>query len=322
MKDVEARMESAKTQAALFVKSFELELEKALTGLKSTCKSLPKEAYDQIDAWRSTYQCSVKREMLHPKRTAEAIAKEFEMHMQGQYENFVVDWTDNVLKPEVSKKMKQIGEKLKNRADDLDETIKDIKVGLSLADTSPDELSTKGAKIASVIYGLLTFDVIGASSGMVVGMDGLIQGIVANIGVNLALLLVFGSTVGLPFVIAGEIAQILITGARNNAIMENKVCKKIVAEYKRILSDPNEVEKMVSNIYDQLKTEFTKLRDAANECAFADIKQIERETKQLLEDKKKGEKAVQERKANITAWIAGIHTIIDAADRIRAESLA
>ena len=322
MKDVEARMESAKTQAALFVKSFELELEKALTDLKFTCKSLPKEAYDQIDAWRSTYQCSVKREMLHPKRTAEAIAKEFEMHMQGQYENFVVDWTDNVLKPEVSKKMKQIGEKLKNRADDLDETIKDIKVGLSLADTSPDELSTKGAKIASVIYGLLTFDVIGASSGMVVGMDGLIQGIVANIGVNLALLLVFGSTVGLPFVIAGEIAQILITGVRTNAIMENKVCKKIVAEYKRILSDPNEVEKIVNNIYNQLKTEFAKLRDAANECAFADIKQIERETKQLLEDKKKGEKAVQARKANITEWIAGIHTIIDAADRIRAEALA
>lgn len=322
IKDVKARMESAKAQADLFVESFELELENALTELKSTCKALPKEAYDQIDTWRSTYQCSVKKEMLHPKRTAEAIAKEFEVHMQGQYESFTVDWTENVLKPEVSKKMKRIGEKLKNRAEDLDETIRDIKVGLSLTDASPDELSSTGSKVASVLYGLLTFDVIGASSGMAVGMDGLIQGIVANIGINLALLLVFGSTVGLPVVIAGEIAQILISGARNNAIVEKKVCNKIVAEYKKILSDPTEVENMVNNIYNQLKTEFAKLRKEAEECAFADIKQIERETKQLLDDKKKGEAAVQTRKANITAWIADINTIIDTADKIRTEALA
>ncbi|MBQ8508472.1 MAG: dynamin family protein [Clostridia bacterium] len=322
IKDVKARMESAKAQAELFVESFELELENALTELKSTCKAMPKEAFDQVDKWRSTYQCSVKKEMLHPKRTAEAIAKEFEVHMQGQYESFTVDWTENVLKPEVSRKMKKIGEKLKNRANDLDETINDIKVGLNLTHTSPDEMSSTGSKVASVVYGLLTFDLIGASSGMAVGMDGLIQGIVANIGINLAILLVFGSTVGLPVIIAGEIAQILISGGRNKAIMEKKVCNKIVEEYKRILSDPAEVDTMINNIYNQLKSEFAKLSEEAKESAFADIKQIERETKQLLDDKKKGEEAVQARKANITTWIADINTIIDNADKIRTDALA
>lgn len=322
MHDVKAKMDSAKAQAELFVKNFELELNKALNELKSTCKVLPKEAYDQIDEWRSTYQCSVKKEMLHPKRTAEAIAKEFEIHMQAQYESFATEWTENVLKPEVYKKMKKIGENLKNRAGELDETINDIKVELNLTHTSPDEMSSTGSKVASVVYGLLTFDVIGAGSGMVVGMEGLIQGIVANIGINLVLLLVFGSTVGLPIVIAGEIAQILISGGRNRAIMEKKVCNKIVEEYKRILSDPAEVDTMVDNMYNQLETEFSKISDEAKESAFADIKQIERETKQLHKDKKKGEEAVRERKANINTWIADINTIIETADKIRTDALA
>lgn len=322
MNDVKARMESAKAQAELFAESFELELENALTELKSTCKAMPREAYTQIEVWRSTYQCSVKKEMLHPKRTAEAIAKEFEIHMQGKYESFTVDWIENVLKPEVSKKMKKIGEKLKNRADDLDETINDIKVGLNMTHTSPDEMSSTGSKVASVVYGLLTFDVIGAGSGMAVGMEGLIQGIVANIGINLAILIVFGSTVGLPVIIAGEIVQILLTSERNKEIMEKKVCKKIVEEYKRILSDPNEVDTIVDNIYNQLKTEFSKLSEEAKESAFADIKQIECETKQLHEDKEKGEEAVRERKENITAWIADINTAIETADKIRTAALA
>lgn len=323
IKDIETRMESAKTQAELFVESFELELENALTELKSTCKAMPKEAFDQIDNWRSTYQCSVKKEMLHPKRTAEAIAKEFEVHMQEQYESFVIDWTENVLMPEVSKKMRKIGEKLKNRANDLDETINDIKVGLNLAaNTSPGETSSAGAKVVSLVYGLLTFDVIGASSGMVVGMDGLIQGIVANIGINLAILLVFGSTVGLPVIIAGEIAQILISGGQNKAIIEKKVCNKIVEEYKRILSDPTEVDTIVDNVYNQFKLRFAELSEETKESAFADIKQIECEKKQLLDDKKKGTEAVQARKANITTWIADINTIIDTADKIRTDALA
>lgn len=322
IKDVEARMESAKVQAELFVESFELELEKALVELRSTCKAMPKEAYDQIDSWRSTYQCSVKKEMLHPKRTAEAIAKEFEVHMQGQYENFMVDWTENVLKPEVSRKMKEIGGELQSRANDLDETINDIKVGLNFTHTSPNEMSSTETKVVSIIYGLLTFDLIGAGSGIAVGMEGLIQGIVANIGINLAILLVFGSTVGLPVIIAGEIAQILISGGRNKAIVEKKVCNKIVGEYKRILSEPTEVDAIVNNLYDQLKTEFAGLSKEVKEYAFADIKQIECETKQLLDDKKKGENAVLARKANITTWIADINTIIDTADRIRTDALA
>ncbi len=321
MSEVKAKMDSAKAQAELFVTSFELEMEKALNDLKSACRKMPQEAYDQVDNWRSTYQCSVKQEILHPKRTAEAIAKEFEIHMQGQYENYAVDWTENVLKPEVTKKMKKIGEKLKDRANDLDATINDIKVGLNFTHASPDEMSSTGSKVASVVYGLLTFDVIGASSGMAVGMDGLIQGIVANIGINLALLIVFGSTVGLPIVIAGEIVQILISGARNKAIMERKVCDKIVAEYKKILSNPTEVDGIVENVYGQLKDEFAKLSSEAKKSAFADIEQIELETKQLHEDKKKGEEAIQERKANITKWIADIKTIIETSDQIRTDAL-
>ncbi len=321
MSEVKAKMDSAKAQAELFVASFELEMEKALDDLKSTCRKMPQEAYDQVDNWKNTYQCSVKQEILHPKRTAEAIAKEFEIHMQGQYENYAVDWTENVLKPEVTKKMKKIGEKLKDRANELDATINDIKVGLNFAHASPDEMSSTGSKVASVVYGLLTFDVIGASSGMAVGMEGLIQGIVANIGINLALWIVFGSIVGLPIVIAGEIVQILIAGARNKAIMERKVCDKIVAEYKKILSDPTEVDGIVENVYGQLKDEFAKLSSEAKRSAFADIEQIELETKQLHEDKKKGEEAIQERKANITKWIADIKTIIETSDQIRTDAL-
>ena len=321
-KDTEAKMEKAKNQAKLFVESFEIELTNVINQLKYTCKRLPAEAYSQIDLWRSTYSCSVKKEMLHPKRTAEAIAKEFEAHMKQKYENFTIEWTENVLKPEVARLMKVIGEKLKNRADNLDETINDIKVGLNLTSASAEDVSSTGSKIASVVYGLLTFDIIGASSGMAVGMEGLIKGIATNIGINLAIMLVFGTTVGLPIVVAGEIAQLLISGKMNKQIIEKKVCGEIVKEYKRILSEPIETEKMVDNMYCQIKNEFGKLSEAGKESAFADIKQIEREIDQLIEDKKKGEKAVQERKANITAWISGINDIISEADKIRADALS
>lgn len=321
MREVEAKMASAKAQAKLFVASFELEMEETLNDLKSTCRKMPQSAYDQVDSWKSTYRCSVKQEILHPKRTAEAIAKEFEMHMQGQYEDYAMKWTEDVLKPEVLQKMKKIGEKLKGRAEDLDATINDIKVGLNFTHTSPDEMSSTSSKVVSVVYGLLTFDVIGASSGVAVGMEGLIQGIIANIGVNLALLIVFGSTVGLPIIIAGEIAQFLISGARNKAIIEKKVCNDITAEYKQLLSDPTKVDGIVDNIHSQLKNEFAKLCEAAKKSAFSDIEQIELETKQLHEDKLKGEEAIRERKANIENWIAGIKAIIEASDQIRADSL-
>ncbi|MCD7886808.1 MAG: hypothetical protein LUG44_04220 [Clostridiales bacterium] len=217
--------------------------------------------------------------------------------------------------------MKGIGERLKKKAENLDGTINDIKVGLNFTHSSPDEMSSTGAKVVSVIYGLLTFDVIGASSGVAVGMDGLIQGILANIGVNLAILIVFGSTVGLPFIIAGEIVNLLIAGNRNKAIIEKKVCDQIVAEYKRILSDPDEVDKVVNDMYTQLQKELDKLSEEAKRSAFADIQQIEQETAQLYEDKKKGEAAIQERKESIARWIADIKTIMDASDQIRMDAL-
>ena len=321
MAEVKVKMDSAKAQAELFVKSFELEIGNALSELKTVCRDLPQAAYNQIDAWRSSYVCSVKKEMLHPKRTAEAIAKEFEVHMQSAYESFTVEWTETVLKPAVEEAMKKIGEKLKNRAQTLDATIADIKVGLNFTSSAPDEMSSSTSQVVSVVYGLLTCDVIGASSGMVLGMDGLISGIITNIGINLALILVFGSTIGLPIVIAGEVANLLIAGKRNKAMMEEKVCNKIVAEYRRILSDPDEVDKMVDNIYEQLWGEFVKLKNEAKNSAFADIKQIEMETQQLHEDKKKGEEAIQARKDSINGWIEEIQNIINAADQIRAEAL-
>ncbi len=321
-KDTEAKMEIAKGKAEMIVKSFENELTNVINQLKHTCKRLPAEAYSQIDLWRSTYSCSVKKEMLHPKRTAEAIAKEFEAHMKQKFENFTIEWTENVLKPEVAIMMKGIGEKLENRANDLDETINDIKVGLNLTSASAEDMSSTGSKIASVVYGLLTFDIIGASSGMAVGMEGLIKGIMTNLGIDFAIMLVFGTTVGLPIVVAGEIAQLLISGKMNKQIVEKKVCERIVKEYKRILSDPIETEKMVDNMYGQIKNELGKLSEAGKESAFADIRQIELEIDQLIEDKKKGEVAVQERKANITAWIAGINDIISEADKIRADALS
>ncbi len=319
--EVKGKMESAKNQAVLFVRSFENELDKALTELKVVCKKLPKDAYEKVDKWRSTYKCSVKKEILHPKRTAEAIGKEFDVHMKNQYESFAFEWIENVLKAEVTDKMKKIGEKLKSRAVDLDETINDIKVGLNYTHTSGDEMSSIGSKVASVVYGLLTFDVIGASAGVAVGMEGLIKGIVTNIGINLAILLVFGSTAGLPIIIAGEIAQLLINGHLTKNTIETKVCAKVADEYKRIFREPEEIDKIADNMYNQLKDEFDKLKEAGKESAYADINQIKIETEQLLEDKKKGEQAVNERKNNITVWIKDINTIIEASEQIRKDAL-
>ena len=322
MGEVTAKMDSAKAQAELFVQSFELELENALGDLKSLCRSMPAQANKHLDEWRETYVCSVKKEILHPKRTAEAIAKEFEMHMQNKFENFILEWSENTLKPAVAEQMKKIGQKLQNRAYSLDETINQIRMGLNLTINTNQEMCSTSTKIISAIYGLCTWDVIGASAGMAVGMDGLIQGIMTNIGINLAVIMIFGATVGLPIVIAGEIAQILITGRRNNAAVEKKVCKKILNEYKRVLSDPQEVDKIVGNMYERLAAELSKLGDMTKQSAFADIRQIELETKQLHEDKKLGLDAVQKRKENITDWIADINSIIDTADQIREDALA
>ncbi len=322
MEEVQAKMESARAQADLFVKSFDIELAKVLSDLKTTCRQLPKDAFAQVDSWKSSYKCSVKQEVLHPKRTAEAIAKEFEMHMQNQYESFALEWSENVLKPEVTAKMKAIGEKLEGRAKDLDATINDIKTGLNLTHSSPDELSSTTSKVVSVVYGLFTGDVIGASSGVAVGMDGLIQGIIANIGVNVVLLAIFGSTVGLPLIIAGEIVQVLISGTRNKEIIKKKVCNKIVEQYKKVLSEPQEVDKLVDNMYSQLQEQFATLSDGAKKATFSDIEKIQLESEQLLEDKKNGEQAINERKENIRKWISEINEIVETSYNIRNNSLA
>lgn len=321
MHEVEAKMVSANEQAELFVKSFELELDKALDELKVVCKKLPEEAYKKIDEWKSSYKCSVKKDILHIKRTAEAIGKEFKMHMQNKYERFTVEWVETVLKVEVSARMKKIGEKLQNRALDLDKTINDIKVGLNYTSKADGEMGTTNSKVASVIYGLLTFDVIGASAGVAIGTEGLIKGIITNIGINLAIMAVFGSTVGLPVVIAGEVIQILLTGHMAKNDIERKMCEKIVKEYKKILSEPSEVERIVNNMYVQLETEFDKLKKEGKESAYIDIKRIELETKQLHEDKKNGEEAVKERKEKIESWISDIKEIMGASEQIRKDAL-
>ncbi len=322
MKEVEAKMATAKTQAELFVKSFELEMERAIDDLKTTCKALPKGAYNELDSWRSTYQCSVKKEALHPKRTAEAIANEFGIHMRTQYENYAIEWSNDVLIPEVSKKLKSIGSKLQERADNLDATIKEIKVGLNFTNDAPDEMSSTGTKVASVIYGLVTGDVVGATSGVMFGMEGLLTGLFSSLALGLILEVIFGATVGLPVLLVAAIARIIFTNESNNAIIERNVCDKIMEEYKRLLSDPTEVDKLVDNMHGQLKVELDKVTEEAKASAFADIKQIEVETKQLYDDKKKGEDAIEERKAKITQWIAEIKTVVDTADQIRTEALA
>lgn len=316
IKDVQKKLEIVNRESELFVKQFNMELDNMIVNdILPLTPSLLSGAREQIDAWAKGFDSSVEYSFLHPKRSAEAIATECQAYFERCYEDYQIQWVKEKLIPQMEQSIKQVAKRLEERSKRIDQTLKDIKLSLNFVSDADSETSSTSAKVTSVIYGLLTLDVFGASAGFNSGFSGLVKGIVTNVLINLTLMCVLG-TVSLPIFIVAEVVNALIVGFNQKKTMINKIAKKVAAKYDEALSSSETLE----NVRTQLKTgvqgQLVELKKAAKDAAFADIQLVETEIKQLADEKKKGEKAVQEHKAKLTNNIEMVGLLINNVNKI------
>ena len=318
-KEVQNKLKFATEQSKLFVKQFENELDHIIVEALPLTAKLIEDARAKIPEWKESYNCSITPSLFHPKRSAEAIATECQAHFDNCYQSFQIDWVNGTLVPALKEGIKKAAKKLEERSKQIDDTIKDIKVTLNLMTEAEADSSSDAAKVTSVIYGLLTFDVIGAGAGFVTGFEGLVKGIVTNILVNLAVIAVVG-TISLPVILVGELINLIIVGKSSQKTMVNKITKKVADSYDTALSDPQTLETVRTQINEGMNNQFKELKKAASDAAFSEVKIIEKEITQLAEEKRKGEAAVDELKnklngnieviGNLMQQVAGIYNSI------------
>ena len=304
--EIKKKLDYATKQSELFVKQFETELDSIIVNeVLPVTSQLVSEAREMIPQWKENYSCSVSVSMLHPKRSAEAVATECQAYFDRCYQDFQIEWVNRVLVPKVQEGIKRVGKKLEERSKTIDATINDIKLSMDLVSDSDAETSSQAAKVTSVIYGLLTLDLIGAGSGFVTGFEGLVKGVVTNILINLAVIAVVG-TVSLPVIIIGELINLIIVGSTSQKTIVKKVTAKIADAYDKALSDPKTIENVREQIREGITNQFESLNKAARDAAFSDVQMIEKEITQLVTEKRKGESAVQALKQRLNDNVATI----------------
>ena len=316
VKDVQKKLKFATEQSKLFVKQFDNELDNIIVNdVMPVVSQLVSSAREKIPEWKESYQCSVSTSILHPKRSAEAIATECQAHFDTCYQNFQIEWVNQVLVPKIDEGIKKAAKKLEERSKSIDATIRDIKISLDLIPDTDTETSSNAAKVTSVIYGLLTFDLFGASAGFTTGFEGLVKGIVTNILINLAVIAVVG-TVSLPVIIIGELINLIIVGGTQKNTMVKKVTNKVADAYDSALSDPQTIENVREQIKGGVSEQFTELKKAAKDAAFSEVQAIEKDITMLSEEKKKGEQAVNALKTKLNNNIAAINLLTQNTEKI------
>jgi len=301
IKNVNEKMEVAKKKAELFIREFNLELDKYLENIRPIISSMIDEAQIHLEAWQSEYVCSVTTEIIHIKKTAKAISDEYSSYLRNRFDTYALQWSKDVLIPELNNIIKTVAEKMKDRAIDLSNIIKDIKVDLSFEKNGNDvELSTDTTKIVSVVYAFLTGDILTAIIGGVLGKEAMIRTMSLQFAVGIALGIVSLFTpIGIGAVIVGGIIATFTGAAWSLSKIQSNIVKKITKEYRTMLSDQSNIRDINDKIFAQINIKISDIRKNIESCAFADINQIEMDIKNILEEKKKGEEDIAKRKESL-----------------------
>ncbi len=316
IKDVQNKLQYVNKQSELFVQQFNNELDSIIVNeLMPLVPSLLSSAREQCSSWGNGFESSVDYSMLHPKRSAQAIATECRAHFERCYQAHQRQWIKETLGPKIEEGIKKVAQHLEKRSKVIDTTLKDIKLTLNFVSDADSDTSSTAAKVTSVIYGLLTFDVFGASEGFNSGFEGLIKGIITNILINIALICVIG-TASIPVVIVGEIINFFIVGHNQKNTVHKKIAKKFTDSYVEILGSSETLESVRNQLKKSIETQFNEFKKIAKDAAFSDIQLVEEEIKQLSDEKNKGEQAVKEHKERLNANISAVSELINNVNEI------
>ncbi len=298
---VSEKMQLAKKKAQLFVNEFNLELDKALEDVKPVIRTLTTDAATNLNQWQSEYTCSVTTEMLHLKRTAKAISDEYSSYLQNKFNTYSIQWTNEKLLPKLNESIQSVAKKLESRASELSNVITDIKVDLNFRHSAETEkLSSDATKVASVVYALFTGDILTALVGGVLGKEAMFR----TLGLQLATGIALGIAACFTPIGWGAFALGTILAAVGGigwtlSKLQSTITNKVTKEYRAMLSDSARTAELNDKIFGQIMIKLKDLKETVNESAFADIRQIEMDTQNILDEKRKGEEEVAQRKANL-----------------------
>lgn len=298
---VKEKMELAKKKAQLFVNEFNLEMDKAMEGVKPVINSLTTDAAAKLNQWQSEYVCSVTTEMLHLKRTAKAISDEYSSYLQNKFNTYSIQWTKETLLPKLNESIQSVAKKLESRATELSSVITDIKVDLNFRHSSETEkLSSDATKVASVVYALFTGDILTALVGGVLGKEAMFRtlGLQLATGIALGIAACF-TPIGLGAIVVGTLLSTIVGIGWTLSKLQNTITSKVTKEYRSMLSDSARTAELNDKIFSQIKLKLKDLKETVNDSAFADIKQIEADIQNILAEKRKGEEEVARRKASL-----------------------
>ncbi|MGN0910934.1 MAG: dynamin family protein [Thermoguttaceae bacterium] len=323
--DAKSTMENVTGQAKNLIQAFELEISQTLFDLRPFCRELPRQAYNLVDQWAEEYEPTVQVRVLTPKKSMEMFGKDMQAYMDSRFRNFSSQWCDKTLVPEIRERIKKIGKDLYDRVQDFDKTIANLREELELVQPStfqPNGQKSEVSKFLGFFYSLTTGDFITGSAIAVGGPEAAINGLL-GLGAGAVVMMVLGTVIaGWPLIISAVIIDALVTGGLTRRTIEKSLRREVVRGYKNFFSDYSRINEIVSSLLKELEKHFNNLSIEVKKSAYAEINQIQSEVNKLLEDKRKGEEAVEARRKQIRQWISDIETIKVTTEQIRAEGNA
>lgn len=314
--DVQTKLRLVNEQSKLFVKEFNIELDKIVQDdVLPLVPEFLDEAVSRCDSWANSYKSTVKYKFTQQKACQQAIATECQAHFEKCFKDYQVEWTKDTLAPTIQQAITRAGKKLEERSKKIDNTLNEIKLTLNFTSSVDGVTASTTAKVTSVVYGLVTGDVVGALGGYTTGLSGFGQTLLVNAIVQGALVLITG-VVSLPVLAVGAIISAIFNVGTMGDKVKSKIAKKMAEDYKRELKSQNTEENVRNQLKKALDKQFVQLKKAAKDAAFSDVQLIETEIKQLADEKKKGEQAVKEHKERLNANISQVEILINNVESI------
>lgn len=306
VKAMEQKMKKARGEADLFVKNFDLEIDQMIRDLRPAVSQFIDGIPVKLKEWYGGYECSVKIEYFHPKRTAEAIGEEFNLYLKRRYEQYTITWSQHTFLPLVQEGVAKVSKKMEKWAARLSESIKDIRVGLSFEEKSSSvEITSTGTKVGFLLYGLVTQDWLGALMGGALGGKAMLRTVGYEFCAGFAVgLIALFTPVGIGMVVLAAIGAASLAYRHNVDGMKNTVCEKILREYQSMFQSSAKKEELEKGILDSLKKRMEALKKEAKKAAYADLNQIEKDVQVILAEKKDVNFRVEKRKEDLRKYIA------------------
>lgn len=241
--------------------------------------------------WINDFQLENKFKTLNPKESAKKMIGEILKKYQLKLEKEQINWTNQSLNPFIKDKMEDLQQEFRTKLESFYLEVDAVKMKLSGVDVNVKDPS-KGERIAAAIVGLFA-DVGAAWYGSQYGFGpGLFKQMALQIGaiITMFLLGITNPATMIPFILIIAFISILIKSNQVEDAIKQEVAKKIGAHIQANSADQSE------KMQKELKQSLQKLTKSISESLSNELNSVEEQIKRVLEEKRKGEVKVTQRK--------------------------